>query len=149
MHTPQFARHPEADDRIESATRALRAILALDLYPAHKRELLSVCIWKLSEAESGKYRTRYRSIASIGADAKLLAHDHVFERRKLIAQLLADPACVDQVAAQAIGCTITRNEHRRLTTLGREYPDVGGWSRYKLAGIAVIDTEHGQRLGTV
>jgi hypothetical protein len=56
-----FFRRHDADARIESAIAAIRALLPVPLLPAHKRELLSICIWKVTEADGGKYGTRYRS----------------------------------------------------------------------------------------
>jgi hypothetical protein len=144
---PRFRRHREADARAASARRALAAILDLELYPRHKRELLSICLWKLSEAEaSAKYDTRFRSASALKPTSGPLAHDHVFERRKLIARLHADPRCIDHVTELAVGCTVTWEEHRLLTAISLRHPELDGWERYRKAGVDVVDTLTGKYL---
>lgn len=139
LELPQYQEHRERDVRIESAKTAIRAILTLDLYPAHKRELLSTCIWKITEAD-GKFRTRFRSIGSLNTNiGTKLQHEHVIERRKLISQLLDGTKNVDDVAEEAIGCVVTREEHVQLNVVSRLDPNLGGWSRYVQAGIRVFD----------
>lgn len=118
----------------------MRAILAAsDVLPTHKRELLSICLWKVTEAEGGKYGTRFRSRAALQAPRTELAHEHVEERAKLAQLLLEHPDRVDDVIARAIGCVVTRTEHRRLTEVGRARPELDGWARYEAAGIEVVD----------
>ena len=142
-----YRKHRDADARRSSARRAIAALLPLELYPAHKRELLSICLWKLSEAEGlSKYRTRLCSQRALKAKPALLAHEHVYERKKLVAQLMADPSSLDQVLARAIGCTVTRQEHARLSAISRERPDLEGWERYRAAGVRVVDTATGELL---
>ena len=106
---------------------------------AHKRELLSICLWKLSEVEGGKHGTRFQSEAAVGAPRRELAHEHVFERAKLVSALLASPNDIDAVVSKAVGCLVTRQEHKRLTHVSRTNPQAEGWERYALAGIKVLD----------
>jgi hypothetical protein len=132
--------HPDAERRIESAIRAAEAILRVDLYPAHKRELLSVCIWKATEAAPmSKYQTRFRSRASLGVSDSQLAHDHVKQRKRLIDEMLAHPERTAQILETAIACVVTREEHDRLTRISNEQPSIDGWDRYKTAAIDVVD----------
>jgi len=137
-----FIEHSDLLERRRSAMRAAKAILGLDLYLAHKRELLSVCIWKITEAD-GKYTTRFRTRGSLTADRTELQHEHVCERRVLIEELLASPHAADSILERAIGCVATTAEHRSLTTLSRNRPDLDGWDRYREAGIEVVDTALG------
>jgi hypothetical protein len=143
MRLPAFAEfmpHPDARKRIESALNAVRALLAADLIDAHKRELLSVCIWKLSLAEGkSKYTTRFMSAASSGRIARHLAHEHVHERAKLVSALLSGALAPDNLSALAVACTVTRDEHVRLTAVGKVDPSIDGWERYRIASVAVID----------
>src|SRR5689334_22728084 len=131
-----FRRHDDADARAASARRAIAALLPLDLYPAHNRELLSICLWKLSEADGlSKYGTRFCSRQALKADRADLTHDHVFERKKMIEQLISGTASVEQIARRAVGCTVTRNEQARLSATSRRRPELDGWGRYRAARI--------------
>jgi hypothetical protein len=142
-----FRRHLDADARASSARRAIAALLPLDLYPAHKRELLSICLWKLSEADGlSKYRTRFCSRRALKADRAELAHEHVFERRKMVEQLISGTSSLEQIAMRAVGCTVTRKEHARLSAISRRRPDLDGWDRYRAARVRVIDTLTGEPL---
>ena len=143
----QFNRHPDCERRVESAKRAIRALLGADLYPAHLRELLSTCLWKITEAEGrSKYKTRYRSRASLDQDRKSLHHEHVVERKKMIDELIARPHDVDEIVASAVGCVVTRDEHRSLTEISRARPELEGWARYEAAGVVVIDMDSGHAI---
>jgi hypothetical protein len=139
----EFRPHPRAIERASSATAAVRAILAApdapDVLPSHRRELLSLCLWKITEAEGGKYGTRFRSRAALSAPRAELAHEHVYERQKLVDALLAAPADDDAVVARAVGCVVTRREHARLTAVSRARPELDGWERYEAAGVKVVD----------
>ena len=137
--------HPDADERVRSAVLAIKSILPLDLYPPHKRELISVCLWKLTEAESrGKYNLRFQTPAALEAPRSEKQHEHVVERKSIVDALLASPERADEILERAVGCTVTRDEHRRLTNLGRERPDLEGWDRYRAAGIRVLDLKTGR-----
>ena len=141
-----YKAHPDADKRIASAITTAKAIVRLDLYPAHKRELLSVCIWKVTEAAPlSKYQTRYRSRAAETASESELAHDHVRQRKWLIDEMLKDPDSVERILRGAVACVVTRSEHEALTRISREFPDVDGWERYERAGIEIVD--HGASSG--
>lgn len=123
-------------ERVESAKHAIRAILAMDgILERHRDELLSLMIWKITEAE-GKYTLRYRSEGSLTDPSAKKHHEHPFPRRWLIAQLKAHPTRVDEILERAFGCVVTIDEHRRLSSVP---PHLLGWDRYKAAGIRVFD----------
>jgi hypothetical protein len=131
--------HPKASRRRKSAITAAKAILGLDLYPPHKRRLLSVCVWKITEAD-GKYRTRFKTQEALHSERCDLTHEHVYRRKRLITALLQAPANADIILARAIACTVTRQEHIRLCKQDRARPDLDGWERYRRSRITVIDT---------
>jgi hypothetical protein len=137
---PAFERCADFQVRISSALAAARAILHSEALPIHKRELLGICIWKLSEAEATrKYATRYMSVRALGQPAQQLAHEHVFERSKLARALIAGELAIDDLPDLAIACVVTREEHRRLNQVSRADPTLDGWDRYRAASIAVVD----------
>jgi hypothetical protein len=82
MKLPVYKQHLDRDKRISSAKLAIRALIPLDLLLAHKKELLSVCIWKITEAD-GKTKVRYWTEAAIVASKHELQHEHVHERNEL------------------------------------------------------------------
>jgi hypothetical protein len=49
---------------------------------------------------------------------------------------------VDAILKTAIGCTVTIEEHTRLSKFNEEY----GWQRYRKAGIMATDTQTGERV---
>lgn len=132
--------HPDAAKRIQSAKDAIKASLPLDLYPAHKHELLSVCLWKLTEAYSfHKHNLRYQTPAAMAAPKQEKQHEHVFKRKKVVKALIAEPDRVEEILSDVVGCTVTKEEHSRLTKLSRVRPELDGWERYREAGITVLD----------
>ena len=131
---PTYTKHKDHDARIKSAITAITAIVPLDLYTAHKKELLSVCIWKITEAD-GKAKVRYWSEGSINNKNEKLQHEHVYERKELI-QLLMNGDPVEEVVKNAIACMVTREEHQALTRSNHS-----GWQRYKDIGIRVYDAQ--------
>lgn len=122
--------------RTESAKTAIRAILPLPILERHKDELLSLLIWKITES-AGKYTLRYRSLGSIEDPSAKKQHEHVFPREWLISQLKANPDQLDQILECAIGCLVTVEEHRSLSTVD---PALLGWDRYRAASVDVLDT---------
>lgn len=142
-----YIRHRDAEQRIASAKAAIRAILDADLYKPHLKELLTICIWKLTLAEGkSKYKTRYRSTASLDQPTKSLNHEHVIETHKLVQHLIARPSQHDKIASRAIACVVTRQEHTQLTAISKLQPEVHGWDRYREAGIEVLDTKTGEHV---
>jgi len=134
---PSYVEHKDRAERIRSAITAIRGILPLDIYPAHKRELLSVCIWKITEAD-GKKKVRYWSEGAILNQGMKLQHEHVYERKELINRLLTNEN-IEFVVKDAIACMVTVDEHRKL----RASTD-SGWERYKSVGIRVYDAKVGK-----
>lgn len=133
-----YHEHPDRPKRIESAITAINALLPLDLVEAHKREL-SVCIWKITEAD-GKYKVRFWSEGACANPNAKLHHEHVHQRKELIHRLLAGED-IGRVVTDAIPCMVTEQEHAALGGA----PSIG-WQRYRDAGIKVFDTKHGKWL---
>lgn len=49
--------------------------------------------------------------------------------------MAAKPEEIDNILEDAVGCTVTTEEHDRLAPFDDEY----GWERYRKAGITVIN----------
>lgn len=149
----EYRLHREADARDATARKLVKLLLKSydDFeYEPWVREFIKLGLWKVSEAEAGKYNTRYRSLRSLRKGARV-QHDHVVERAKLADELVAahraaDPERVDEILDRVIGCVVTKDEHRRLADISRLNPNLDGWERYAAAGIVVIDTMTGERM---
>ena len=126
---------------IESSLTAIEAVLHLPLLDDHKRGIINGMLWAITEAR-GKYTTRYRSKAALDApkDAKL-QHEHVIPRKALIDAIMHEPERARDIARTAIGCVVTREEHRKLAAVDRTQR-LHAWERYTAAGITVIDTDN-------
>ena len=68
-----------------------------------------------------------------------LQHEHVIEKQKLVSALIAGQESIEDIVETAIGCVVTKAEHRILTAVSRSEPTLDGWNRYKKAGIKVFD----------
>lgn len=77
------------------------------------------------------------------ARSRELRHEHVFERAKLVEELLKHPEKADEIADLAVACTVTRTEHNSLAAVCRLNPQLSGWARYQAAGIKVYDMSTG------
>jgi hypothetical protein len=136
--------HPEASSRIRSATKLIKLLLDVkssEIRTEHLRELIDKMLWKITEAD-GKYKTKYMSLAALKGASKL-SHDHVVTKESLIDALLsAKPGQVDEILGTALGCTVTREEHARLTKF--DYV-CQGWERYRKAQVAVQDCPRSSR----
>ena len=139
-----FEPHPDADARKRSAVALVKYLLANknpEILDEHRCELLRrVLLFKITEAESPKFETRFRSQEALNCDkTKIkLRHDHVYQRSKMVAELKqAEPDEVDRILAKAVGCTVTEEEHSRLS----KFKEYDGWARYQKAEIVVIDTK--------
>jgi hypothetical protein len=53
------------------------------------------------------------------------------------ALMQAKPEDIEEILKNAVGCTVTKEEH----TLLERFKHLDGWERYRQAGIIVIDME--------
>src|SRR5712672_2478450 len=141
-----FKPHPKYKEHRHSAVTLIKYLLAKnrpDALRGHYQELLDTLLWKITEAEcSNKYKTRFQTQGAVNRKGETnLRHEHVFQRSRMIELLeKAAPHEVDDILKDAIGCTVTVEEHARLSKFDDEY----GWGRYRKARITVIDTQTGE-----
>jgi hypothetical protein len=135
-----YERPENADERIRSAIAVIEMLLSLDICPKMKRKFLSNCLWQITQAQGRtKYDLRYRSAEARKAKKKELRHEHVTRRKLLVKELLANPQNAKEIAAKAIGCVVTKAEHKELNRIDKDHEDLDWWDRYKAAGIEVWD----------
>ena len=138
----KYERPADADERIQSAITVIEALLPLKIQERMKRKFLSNCLWQITQAEGrNKYEIRYRSQASLDAPRKKLRHEHVTQRKAMVEALLANAVDAKKIAADALGCVVTKDEHALLADVDKS---IDGWERYRRAGIVVIDMETGE-----
>jgi len=117
------------------------ASTAEHLLPAHQRKLLSQAIWWYTECD-GKFTTRFRTAAVIGAEVVNVRHEHVVQRKGQIDRMLAHPERVEEVMASSVACVVSTAEHQQL----EPFNDLDGWPRYLAAGLTVLDMADGTAL---
>ncbi|RPF29047.1 hypothetical protein [Georgenia muralis] len=131
--------------RRESALRLIHHQLGLtDVTDPHKKEMLSIAIWKWTEAEGvapyAKYHVRLRSTGALDTSSPSpVNHEHVWQRKWIIEQLLNRPEWSldelrDFLEQYAVACTVTVEEHARLGQVSAV-----GWDRYVAAGVEIYD----------
>lgn len=135
----RFPKTTRQEDRASAAAAAIFAATNPDLIARQRARIVDGSLWLLTEkTPSQKYLTRYRSYgARYVHDPKVLAHEHVVQRKGLIARILATRSllAINEILDEAVGCTVLRSEHDVLNL----QKDVDGWQRYKDAGIRVYD----------
>ena len=134
----------DAAQILTSAREAIACILAMGdaVLEEHKKSLISRMIWKITEA-NGKYNTRYFSEKARKASKDDRRHDHVWTRKRMLGRILKDPDVLEHEIERAIGCTVTKVEHDKLTGFDTL---CDGWERYKRARIAVLDLKENTRI---
>ena len=140
-----FRPHPQGDSRRRSSAKLIKMLLANNSpdVSEHVEDLIDILLWRITEAD-GKYNTRHKTTGALACtDKSQLRHEHVYQRSKMITALVkAEPGEVDTILEDAIGCTVTEDEHALLL----EFDGLYGWERYRQAGIVVMNTETGERV---
>lgn len=132
---------PSENEIFESAVLLVEATLQLPILESHKRDVINGMLWSITQAR-GKYATRYRSLDSDSPPpGTKLQHEHVIPRKELIDAIMNEPHRARELLATAVACVVTVEEHRRLTRVSRENPELKGWERYRAAGIEWRDVD--------
>ena len=145
----KWKQRKQGADYLRSAQFLTRLIVANrdSLVESHYNEMLKICIWKLTEAEgSSKHNTRFRSTGAIQNPKGKLNHEHVVTSRDMRQRIMETPDLVDEIIAEAIGCTVLKSEHQELERVEKLDPNLRGWDRYRAAGIEVWDLLTGERV---
>lgn len=132
-----------------SALRAVQQLLrpVPGLTVAHRRELLTISLWKWTEAAGvppyAKFNVRYATPGALDhSNPAKVNHEHVWPRRWIIDRLLERGKAWPEhelrtfLEEHGVACIVTVDEHARLSTL-TSGPE--GWDRYARAGIRVRD----------
>jgi len=132
MDYPAYKENEKKKTYLNSIKNNIIAILAANSEKHHKKDLLDICIWQITEID-GKYNTRYRSEGAMDhQNWKEVRHEHVYPRKHLIDRLF-EGNDIDAVISEATACLVTKAEHEKLSHT------FIGWERYKNANIRVYD----------
>lgn len=136
----EYSEKANREELIRSTVSNIVAVLGATSNERHKRDLLDICIWQITEVD-GKWNTRFRSEgAMIKEDWGTAQHEHVFQRKILIDRLIRGED-IYSVVRNAIPCIVTRTEHKILSDVSRD-SQIDGWERYKVADITVFDLKN-------
>jgi hypothetical protein len=129
---PVYKEVADKEKLLRSIKNNVVAILNANSEVSHKKDLLDICIWQITEID-GKFNTRYRSEgAMVEHNFSVLRHEHVNQRKYLINRVLTDKD-VNSFVAMSVACLVTKEEHELLSH------SFIGWDRYKNAEINVYD----------
>ncbi len=141
----RYVADPDIDKRRDSALRLIQQTLAMrDLLPRHHREMISIGLWKWTEAVGvpphAKFHVPFRSVGALDMEhPSSINHEHVWPRRWMIDQLLQRQDWTDELLrtfleTYGVACVVTVEEHGRLGG-----SNAAGWGRYLDAGVRVRD----------
>ena len=139
MEYPPYKENEKKETYLNSIRNNIIALLATNSENHHKKDLLDICIWQITEID-GKYNTRYRSEGAMDKkNWNEVRHEHVYQRKHLIERLLEGDN-IDKVISDATACLVTKAEHGKLSEA------LIGWERYKSANIRVFDLKETRQL---
>jgi len=139
---------PRCENSLEAMTEARKLLASpsfLGQFSDCLREfMVRKLLWVLTEGPcptgSGSTRRhKYEEVpfrtpaAQAGGNRR---HEHVFDLKWAVAELLAHPDRCHEIADQIVACVVTEEEHQQLKAHGR---GLVGWERYKSAGLTVLD----------
>ncbi len=110
-----------------------------------KKKVIDSMLWNISgasEKSNGKYLIRYRSEESMGNKNASLIHEHVFQKKYLIDEIIEKNILTKEIIEKIVGCVVTDKEHKELHK--KKYNNLIGWERYEKANIKVIDKLNNQ-----
>jgi len=97
--------------------------------------MLNHAIWEVSIA-LGNFAPEFRSKGVLeGALGSKIEREHVYKRKQIVLDILANQEPLDSILRRVIHCVVTKDEHARLRqVLNAE----DGWARHRSAGIEVF-----------
>jgi hypothetical protein len=151
-----FEPHKSAQQRLNSAEEAIKAIVLMDLDDSKiKIDILRRLLYGWTQAiPKNRHATKFRSIGALGRahEPGNFIHEHVFTRKTIANALLKkeNQNKTREILDLAIACTVTIEEDRALRAEEKrakaEKRSLVGWQRYKEAKIRVFDTIEGSEL---
>jgi hypothetical protein len=135
-HTNKYIEPAAVTAALNDIKCLLQHIRELPIEIKLKKRMLNHAIWQVAMV-SGDFYGRFRSRDVITKLNEPIQRDHIYEKKKLVEELLSDSPNFDSIIQRSHCCIVTKNEHVALHDKGKGF---SGWDRYKAAGIIVWDT---------
>lgn len=121
---------------------AVNAILELDINDSLKKRLVKDCVWEVTRIR-GDFRGRFRS-EGVMVSGNKIQRDHVWQKARIIERILKKEEILNNIFDDIQHCVVTETEHKSLTAASKSDRLLDGWSRYRAAGIVVLDMQSNQ-----
>jgi len=143
-HKEPYKPSKDEADKLSDIELLLRTIRSTNINKKTKKVMLDRIVWLVVES-TGNFYGRYRSAGTLMCDGSRIQRDHIFTRKRLVAELLNDEADLKDIINRAQCCIVTQREHAALSKASKQFT---GWERYKHASppVVVYDMLTNQRM---
>lgn len=131
---PYFA-PADAEQRLQEAIQLLSTLRDMPLHEKTKKKMLNHAIWLVVES-TGNFYSRFRSAGVLATPDVPIQRDHIYPRKQLVGEALANEIDLADIVQRAQCCIVTKDEHVRLSKISTT---VQGHERYRLAEVEIHD----------
>src|SRR5438552_2239217 len=113
-HKKPYREHTDLQLRLRSLKNVIEFLRDCDLPEDSKKRMLNHAIWEITMALGDftpEFRSRGVHEGSVGAK---IERDHVYKRKKTVADILCHHESLDSVLSRVIHCVVTKEEHEKL-----------------------------------
>ncbi len=100
-----------------------------------QKKMLNHAIWLVVES-TGNFYSRFRSAGVLATPDAPIQRDHIYPRKQLVGEALANEIDLADIVQRAQCCIVTKDEHVRLSKISTT---VQGHERYRLAEVEIHD----------
>jgi len=134
IHRKPYREREDIQNRLSALKRVIESLRDCDLPEDSKKRMLNHAVWEVTVAR-GNFVPEFRSKGVLdGEVGKKIEREHVYTRKKIVADILSKREPLDSVLSRIIHCVVTKEEHDKLKAV---LLAEDGWSRYHKAGIEV------------
>jgi hypothetical protein len=131
---PYFA-PADAKQRLQEAVQLLSTLRDMPLHEKTKKKMLNHAIWLVVES-TGNFYSKFRSAGVLAALDVPIQRDHIYPRKQLVREVLANEIDLAEIVQRAQCCIVTKDEHDRLSKISTT---AQGRERYRLAEVEIHD----------
>lgn len=135
VHRKPYRMREDLTARLASLQDVIAQLRDSSLPIDSKKRMLNHAVWEVSIA-LGNFAPEFRSKGVLeGRLGAKIEREHVFKRKQIVADVLANKEPLPSILKRVIHCVVTKEEHAELkNVLDAE----DGWARYRAAGIEVF-----------
>ncbi len=134
-HQKPYRQRSDLQERLESLKQVIEYLRDCDLVEDSKKRMLNHAVWEVTIA-LGDFTPEFRSRSVIeGSIGTKIQREHVYQRKKIVADILSKGESLDCVISRVVHCVVTKEEHEKLKSIPATED---GWNRYRLADIEVF-----------